>query len=64
MVDWVEARIAVQEGVRQEEPEVAAGPRQRQTTLDPTPFQRQVRSILRGLGQMRPSDDALYVKRS
>jgi uncharacterized Zn finger protein len=56
MVDWVEARIAVQEGVRQEEPEVAAGPRQRQTTLDPTPFQRQVRSILRGLGQMRPSE--------
>ena len=56
LVDWVEARIAAQEGTRQIESEAAAGPRQRQTTLDPKPFRRQVRSILRGLRQMRPSE--------
>ena len=56
LVDWVEARIAVQEGAKQEKPAVGAGPRQRETALDPKPFQRQVRSILRGLGQMRPSE--------
>jgi uncharacterized Zn finger protein len=56
LVDWIEAHIAVREGVRQEEREAVAGPRQRQTDLDPKPFQRQVRSILRGLGQLRPSE--------
>jgi uncharacterized Zn finger protein len=56
LADWVEACIAAREGTRQVESEAAAGPRQRQTALDPKPFQRQVRSILRGLGQMRPSE--------
>ncbi|MEJ2737357.1 MAG: SWIM zinc finger family protein [Anaerolineae bacterium] len=56
LADWVETRIAAREGARQGESEAAAVPRQRQTALDPEPFQRQVRSILRGLGQMRPSE--------
>jgi uncharacterized Zn finger protein len=56
LADWVETRIATREGTRQVESEAAAGPRQRQMALDPKPFQRQVRSILRGLGQMRPSE--------
>lgn len=56
LADWVEARITAREGTRHVESEAAAGPRQRQTALDPKPFQRQVRSILRGLGQMRPSE--------
>ena len=56
LADWVETRIAAREGTRQVESEAAAGPRQRQMALDPKPFQRQVRSILRGLGQMRPSE--------
>jgi uncharacterized Zn finger protein len=56
LADWVEARLAAREGASQVESEAAAGPRQRQTALDPKPFQHQVRSILRGLGQMRPSE--------
>jgi uncharacterized Zn finger protein len=56
LADWVEARIAARESTEQIEAEAAAGPRQRQTALDPKPFQRQVRSILRGLGQMHPSE--------
>jgi len=56
LADWVETRIAVREGISHVELDAAAGPRQRQTALDPKPFQRQVRSILRGLGQMRPSE--------
>jgi uncharacterized Zn finger protein len=56
LADWVETRIAAREGTRQVELEAAAGPRQCQTTLDSKPFHRQVRSILRGLGQMRPSE--------
>ena len=56
LADWVEARIAARENAKHIESETATGPRQRQTALDPKPFQRQVRSILRDLGQMRPSE--------
>jgi uncharacterized Zn finger protein len=56
LADWVEARISARESAKQIESEAAGRPRQRQTVLDPKPFQRQVRSILRGLGQMRPSE--------
>jgi uncharacterized Zn finger protein len=56
LADWLETRIAAQEGLRLVDLEAQAKPRQRQTVLDPQPFRRQVRSILRGLGQMRPSE--------
>lgn len=56
LADWLETRVAAQEGLRQVDLEAQAKPRQRQTVLDPQPFRRQVRSILRGLGQMRPSE--------
>ncbi len=56
LVDWLETRIAAREGLQQVELETQAKPRQRQMVLDPQPFRRQVRSILRGLGQMRPSE--------
>jgi uncharacterized Zn finger protein len=56
LTDWVEARIAARKGIIQVVSEAAAGPRQRQSPLDPKPFQRHVRNILRGLGQMRPSE--------
>ena len=56
LADWLETRITAQEGLREVDLEAEAKPRQRQTVLDPQPFRRQVRSILRGLGQMRPSE--------
>lgn len=56
LADWVETRIVAREGTSHIELEAAAGPRQRQMALDSKPFQRQVRSIMRGLGQMRPSE--------
>jgi uncharacterized Zn finger protein len=56
LADWVETRVTTLGGQRQVETEAGTEPRQRQTDLDPKPFRRQVRSILRGLGQMRPSE--------
>jgi uncharacterized Zn finger protein len=56
LADWVETRVAAREQLQPVPPETPAEPRQRQTPLDPQPFRRQVRSILRGLGQMRPSE--------
>jgi uncharacterized Zn finger protein len=56
LADWLETRVAAREGLQQVDPEAQAQPRQRQTVLDPQPFRRQVRSILRDLGRMRPSE--------
>jgi uncharacterized Zn finger protein len=55
LADWVEARV-IGWASQQVQPEAGGGPRARETPLDPQPFRRQVRSILRGLGQMRASD--------
>ena len=56
LADWIEPRVAAREQLQQVPPETPAEPRQRQTSLDPQPFRRQVQSILRGLGRMDPSE--------
>ncbi len=56
LADWVEGRLAAQTDRSPAQPEAEAGPRQRRSPLDPQPFRRQVRNILRDLSRLDPSE--------
>ncbi|HID61346.1 MAG TPA: SWIM zinc finger domain-containing protein, partial [Anaerolineae bacterium] len=56
LADWVEAQLAIRQRQSEEKQPETAEPRRRHTPLDPTPFRRQVHSILHSLDRMRPSE--------